>query len=134
MDQEEKSKVLSLIGEGLSSSEVARRIGRLERAVRYVRKAAATLGTGTTPGRKVGTGRRKTHPGTDSVLEQEVKKDLFITAKELKEIHANVLGNVSPYRSTPPTKGPEAALSSHRSETSSNEENDEAEAQILQAV
>lgn len=43
MNREEKSKVLALVEEGLSNREVARRLGRSEGAVRYVRNAAAAL-------------------------------------------------------------------------------------------
>ena len=96
MDQEEKSKVMALVGEGLSNRAIARRIGRSESTIRYLKTAVATQGTGAVPARKKGTGmKRKTHPRTDIMLAREVKKDPFVTAKELKEMHANVLRDVS---------------------------------------
>ncbi|MPC33539.1 hypothetical protein E2C01_026893 [Portunus trituberculatus] len=95
LDMQEKSMVMALVGEGLSNREIGRKL-RSESVVRRIKKAAAVLGTGAVPERKKGTGRkRKTHPRTDKLLEREVKKDSFITAKELKEAHADVLGEVS---------------------------------------
>ena len=96
MTMQEKTMALTLAGEGLSNREISRRLGRSEGAVRYVKRAAAALGTDATPERKEGTGRKKkTHPRTDKLLEREVKKDPFVTAKELKNMHADVLGEVS---------------------------------------
>lgn len=96
LNMQEKSMVMALVGEGLSNREIGRKLGRSESAVRRVKKAAAMLGTAAAPERKKGTGRkRKTHPRTDKLLEREVRKDPFITAKELKEAHADVLGEVS---------------------------------------
>ncbi|XP_045106398.1 uncharacterized protein LOC123501567 [Portunus trituberculatus] len=96
LDMQEKSMIMALVGEGLSNREIGRKLRRSESAIRRTKKAAAVLGSGAVPERKKGTGRkRKTHPRTDKLLEREVKKDPFITAKELKEEHANVLGEVS---------------------------------------
>lgn len=96
LNNDEKIKVMTLVGEGLSNREIGRRLRRSEAAVRRIKKAAAVLGTDEAPERKKGTGRkRKTDPRTDKMLEREVKKDPFITAKELKEAHPDVLGEVS---------------------------------------
>lgn len=96
LSMEEKGVVLALVREGLSNREIARRTKRSEKSVRRVKKAAITLGTGATPARKKGTGRkRKTQSRTDKLLKGEVQKDPFITARELKEQHADVLGDVA---------------------------------------
>ncbi|MPD02899.1 hypothetical protein E2C01_098508 [Portunus trituberculatus] len=92
---QEKSIIMTLVGEALSNREIGRKL-RSEAAVRGIKKAAAVLGTGAAPERKKGTGRkRKTQPRTDKLLEREVKKDPFITAKELKEAQHDVLREVS---------------------------------------
>ncbi|KAK4317377.1 hypothetical protein Pmani_011539 [Petrolisthes manimaculis] len=96
LTMEEKGKVMVLAGVGLSNREIGRRLRRSETAIRRVKQAAATLGTGGTPQRKKGTGRkRKTDTRTDKMLERQVKKDPFVTAKELKEMYADLLGEVS---------------------------------------
>ena len=56
---EGKTIMMALIGEGMSNSEIGRRFGRQECAVRYVKNAVATLVNGTTTERKGGTGRNK---------------------------------------------------------------------------
>lgn len=43
---------------------------------------------------RIGRKKRK-HPKTDKMLEHEVDKDHFITAVELKDMYANVFGEVS---------------------------------------
>lgn len=96
LNLEEKAKVMALVAEGLSNREIGRRLGRSNTAVRRVKQAAATLGTTSAPHRKKGTGRkRKTDRRTDKMLEREVKKDPFVTAKELKGMYPDLLGEVS---------------------------------------
>ena len=56
---EGKTIMIALIGEGMSNSEIGRRFGRSECAVRYVKNAPAALGNGTAPEMKRGTGRNK---------------------------------------------------------------------------
>ncbi|KAK4326954.1 hypothetical protein Pmani_002557 [Petrolisthes manimaculis] len=92
LTMEEKGKVMVLAGVGLSNREIGRRLRRSETAIRWVKQAAATLGTGATPQRKKGTGRKRK---TDKMLERQVKKDPFVTAKELKEMYPDLLGEVS---------------------------------------
>ncbi|KAK4304118.1 hypothetical protein Pmani_023923 [Petrolisthes manimaculis] len=96
LNMEEKTIVLALVREGLSNREIAKRTKRSEKSVRRVKIAANALGTGATPMRKKGTGRkRKTQTRTDKLLKREVQKDPFITARELKGLHADVLGDVA---------------------------------------
>lgn len=96
LNMQEKSAVLALLGEGLSNREIARKMGRSEAAIRRLKKAASVLRAGATPSRKVGTGGQwKTCKRTDKLLEREVKRDPFITAKELKGLYGNLLENVS---------------------------------------
>ena len=59
MDMKEKTIMMTLIGEGMSNSEIEIRFGRSECAVRYVKNAAAALVNGTALERKSGTGRNK---------------------------------------------------------------------------
>lgn len=96
LDMQEKSVVLALVREGLSNREIGRKIGRSEAAVRRVKRAASASGTSATPCRKPGSGRpKKTNKRTDKLLEREVKRDPFITAKELKGNYNSLLENVS---------------------------------------
>lgn len=61
-----------------------------------MKKAATALGTDATPARKKGTGRKRiTQMRTDMQLKREVQKNPFVTARELKELHADVLGGGS---------------------------------------
>ena len=76
---------------------VGRRLIRLEAAVCHVKNVVAALMTGTTLKRKRGTGRKKKrHPRTVKMLEREVMKYPFVTAKELKQfVEADLLQEVS---------------------------------------
>lgn len=96
MSMQEKNVVIALAGEGLSNHEISRRMGRSEGAVHYMRRAAAALGTGITPERKRGTGRKKKmYPRTDKMLEREVERNPFLTTKELKEMYYDVFREAS---------------------------------------
>ena len=77
---------------------MGRKLETLKVGVHHVKKAAGVLGTGDAPEREIVTGREKkthTHPRTDKMLECEVKKHPFITARTLKDIHAGVMGEAS---------------------------------------
>lgn len=92
---EEKGAILALFREGLSKREVARRTRRSAKCVRNVIKATSAHG-GVIQKRKQGSGRkRKTGQRTDMLLRREVLKNPFITAKELKGMHRDVLGDVA---------------------------------------
>lgn len=92
----DKSAVLALVQEGFSNRQIARKTERSEKSVRRVKRAASALGAGVTPEMKKGTGtKRKTNARTDTILQRGVIKDPYITAKEIKEVYATVVGDVS---------------------------------------
>lgn len=91
-----KEVVMSLVWEGISNYEIGKKIGRSEATVRRVKKTSIALGTGVTLERKIGSKRRgKKDARADKLLVREMKKDLFITTRKLKGMHASLLENVT---------------------------------------
>ena len=65
-------------------------------SVYILKRVAASLATGVTPKRKIGSGApRKTTPKTDTIMKREVKQNLALTASELKKMHPDLLNSVS---------------------------------------
>ena len=92
----EKTRALTLLGEGVSVIRVATELKTSRQAIYDLKKAATTVPEGTTSPRKPGSGRKRlTSLRTDMMLKREVKASPSITAAELKKKHPEVLGKVA---------------------------------------
>ena len=92
----EKTKALTLLGQGISAISVAAESKISCQAIYDLKKAATTVPEGATPSRKPGSGRKRlTSLCTDMMLKREVTANPSITAASLRKRHPEVLKNVA---------------------------------------
>ena len=83
----EKTKALSLLGQGISVICVAVELKVSRQAIYDLKKTAATVSEGATPSRKPGIGRKRmTSLCTDIMLKREVIANPSIFAANLRSI------------------------------------------------
>lgn len=92
----EKARIIAWRDENVTIKDICARSARGKTSVMKVLSEAKGLPPGGLPVRKPRSGRpRSTSKGTDKLIKREVLKNPRLTAAELKNIHPDVLRNVS---------------------------------------
>jgi hypothetical protein len=91
-----KARIIAWRDENVSIKEICRRSSRAKLSVMAPLAAARKFPDNVVPPTKPKSGRpRKTSKGTDALLRREVRKEPCLTARQLKEIHQDLLSDVS---------------------------------------